>query len=156
MARIKSFQRHRMDIYPQTVNGVCAGSTPVNNVAFAGFSVEVQCTSTTHTEGVSPASTIVTLALDCHRYQRNLWLVCLFEIASVRHRFAGSALKVAMALEPPVKDVVLRVFGGRMNSKFPIYFNQFQFEIKVLFEQLKFRHYTHWINPWVLRNVIER
>lgn len=52
-----------MGIYQSTVNGVCAGSTAFNNAAFAGFSVEVQCTSTTLTEGASPARTIVTWRL---------------------------------------------------------------------------------------------
>lgn len=30
----------------------CVGSTTFTNAAFAGFSVEVQCSQTTHTEGV--------------------------------------------------------------------------------------------------------
>jgi MSHA biogenesis protein MshP len=50
-------------IFQSTVNGLCAGSTSLNNAAFAGFSVEVQCTSTAHTEGVSPAGTINTYRL---------------------------------------------------------------------------------------------
>jgi MSHA biogenesis protein MshP len=50
-------------IYQSTVNGVCAGSTTINNAAFAGFSVELLCTSTTHTEGAAPAGTIVTYRL---------------------------------------------------------------------------------------------
>jgi hypothetical protein len=50
-------------IYQSTVNGVSAGSTAVNTVAFACLSVEIQCTSTTHTEGASPADTIVTYRL---------------------------------------------------------------------------------------------
>jgi hypothetical protein len=50
-------------IYQSTVNGVCAGSTAVNTVAFACLSVEIQGTSTTHAEGASPAGTIVTYRL---------------------------------------------------------------------------------------------
>jgi len=53
-----------MGIYLPAVNGACAGSISVNNVAFTGFSVQVQRTSTTHTVGVSPAGTIAALALD--------------------------------------------------------------------------------------------
>ena len=51
-------------IYQSTVNGVCVGSTLVNSAAFAGFSVEVECASTTHTEGAAPAGTIVTYRLN--------------------------------------------------------------------------------------------
>jgi hypothetical protein len=41
---------------------VCAGSTTVN-AAFAGFSVEVQCSSTTDVEGDPATGTIVTYHL---------------------------------------------------------------------------------------------
>ncbi|MCG6888255.1 MAG: hypothetical protein LJE92_01595 [Gammaproteobacteria bacterium] len=50
-------------IFQSTVNGLCAGSTGLNNAAFAGFSVELQCTSTTHTDVVSTTGTIVTYRL---------------------------------------------------------------------------------------------
>ena len=36
-------------IFQSIYNGVCAGSTAVNNAAFAGFSVEVQCSPATGT-----------------------------------------------------------------------------------------------------------
>jgi hypothetical protein len=111
-----------MGVYLSMGNGVCTGSTAVNNVVFAGFSVQVQCASTTHTEGVSPAGTIAALALDYHRYQL-YGSLDLCAAPPARQRFTGSALKIGMALEAPVKDVVLRVFGGNMNSNFSIYFN---------------------------------
>ena len=44
-------------------NGVCAGSTVINDAAFAGFSVEVQCSPTTHIEGDPATGTIVTYRL---------------------------------------------------------------------------------------------
>ena len=36
------------------VSGSCAASSSFTDPAFAGFSVEVQCTQSTHTEGVTP------------------------------------------------------------------------------------------------------
>ena len=36
------------------VSGNCAASTSFSNAAFAGFSVQVQCSESTHTEGVTP------------------------------------------------------------------------------------------------------
>ena len=50
-------------IFQSINNGVCAGSTPVNSAAFAGFSVEVQCSPTTHVEGDPATGTIVTYSL---------------------------------------------------------------------------------------------
>ena len=41
----------------------CAASTTITAAAFAGFSVEVQCAATTHTEGAGPASTFSTYRL---------------------------------------------------------------------------------------------
>jgi hypothetical protein len=49
-------------IFQSINNGVCAGSTTVN-AAFAGFSFEVQCSSTTHVEGDPATGTIVTYRL---------------------------------------------------------------------------------------------
>ena len=50
-------------IFQSIKNDVCAGSTPVNNAAFAGFSVEVQCSQTTHIEGDPVSGTIITYSL---------------------------------------------------------------------------------------------
>ena len=61
-ARAPQVARSGLDrgIFQSTVNGLCAGSTGLNDAAFAGLSVEGRCNSTTHIEGVSPAGTIVT------------------------------------------------------------------------------------------------
>ncbi len=50
-------------IYQSIYNGACAGSTVINDAAFAGFSVEVQCLPTTHVEGDPATGTIVTYRL---------------------------------------------------------------------------------------------
>jgi len=50
-------------IFQSINNGVCAGSTLINDAAFAGFSVEVQCSPTTHVEGDPATGTIITYSL---------------------------------------------------------------------------------------------
>ena len=50
-------------IYQSINNGVCARSTVINNAAFAGFSIDVQCRPTTHVEGDPAAGTIVNYRL---------------------------------------------------------------------------------------------
>ncbi len=50
-------------IHQAIVNGACAASSSFTDPAFAGFSIEVQCGQTTHTEGSAPAGTIVTYRL---------------------------------------------------------------------------------------------
>lgn len=45
------------------VGGSCVGSTTFTDAALAGFSVEVRCTQTVHTEGTAPAGTINTYRL---------------------------------------------------------------------------------------------
>ncbi len=44
-------------IYQSIVNGSCAASTTFTDVALAGFSIEVQCDQTSHTEGTTPINT---------------------------------------------------------------------------------------------------
>jgi MSHA biogenesis protein MshP len=41
-------------IYQSIVNGSCAATTSYPDPNFAGFSVEVQCAATTHTEAAQP------------------------------------------------------------------------------------------------------
>jgi hypothetical protein len=50
-------------IFQSINNGVCAGSTAVNDAAFAGFSVEVQCSPTMYIESDPATGTIVTYQL---------------------------------------------------------------------------------------------
>jgi MSHA biogenesis protein MshP len=50
-------------VYQSIVNGACAPTSSFSDPAFAGFSIEVQCSQTTHTEGSAPAGTIVTYRL---------------------------------------------------------------------------------------------
>jgi MSHA biogenesis protein MshP len=50
-------------IFQSINNDVCAGSTVINDAAFAGFSVDVQCTPTTHIEGDPATGTIVNYRL---------------------------------------------------------------------------------------------
>jgi hypothetical protein len=75
-----------------------------------------------HTEGASPAGTIVTYRLiaiatsgtygSLDYVQRRLRATVLLGV-----------LEVGVALERPAKDGVLGVFIGHVNSKFSIYFN---------------------------------
>ena len=44
-------------IHRSIVDGSCVGSSTISHAAFAGFSIEVRCSSTTHFEGAVPINT---------------------------------------------------------------------------------------------------
>ncbi len=44
-------------IYQSIVNASCVGSTTFTDAALAGFSIEVQCAQSSHTEGTTPINT---------------------------------------------------------------------------------------------------
>ena len=50
-------------IYQSIVNGSCIPSASFSDAVFAGFTIEVRCLQTTHTEGAAPGGTIVTYRL---------------------------------------------------------------------------------------------
>ena len=79
-------------IFQSINNGVCAGSTTINDAAFAGFSVEVQCIPTTHIEGDSMTGTIITYRLSAIASSGGLRFAGLRATTPAGKRVAGSTV----------------------------------------------------------------